>query len=234
MTAASVMSANVVTLPQGSQLASATNTSSTTSSSTAASTANTTLTEANFLTLLTTQLENQDPLNPQNPSDLAAELAQFSTASGVQTLNTTVGDTTGVQAAGLVGKTVAVAGNTLILGSSGSAQGALNLSSAASDVGLTISNSSCSVVATVDLGAMSSGTQNFTWNGQGASSTALAAGNYTYTINATSAISGTTVTATPYSVVPVTSVGMGGQNGPTLDLGGGMSPVALSAVQEVF
>ena len=116
MTAASVMSANVVTLPQGSQLASATNTSSTTSSSTAASTANTTLTEANFLTLLTTQLENQDPLNPQNPSDLAAELAQFSTASGVQTLNTTVGDTTGVQAAGLVGKTVAVAGNTLILG----------------------------------------------------------------------------------------------------------------------
>jgi flagellar basal-body rod modification protein FlgD len=234
MTAASVMSANVVTLPQGSQLASATNTSSTTSSSTAASTANTTLTEANFLTLLTTQLENQDPLNPQNPSDLAAELAQFSTASGVQTLNTTVGDTTGVQAAGLVGKNVAVAGNTLILGTSGSAQGALSLSSAASDVGLTITNSSNSVVATVDLGAMSSGTQNFTWNGQGTGGTALPAGNYTYTINATSAISGTTVTATPYSVVPVTSVGMGGQNGPTLDLGGGMSPVALSAVQEVF
>jgi flagellar hook assembly protein FlgD len=63
------------------------------------------------------------------------------------------------------------------------------------------------------------GTQNFTWNGQGASGSALAAGNYTYTINATSAISGTTVTATPYCVVPVTSVGMGGQNGPTLDLG---------------
>ena len=230
MTAASVMPASVTTLPTGTQLPSVSSTTSTAK----VNGVNTTLSESDFLTLLTTQLENQDPLNPQNPSDLAAELAQFSTASGVQTLNTTVGDTTGVQAAGLVGKNVAVAGNTLILGSSGSAQGALNLSAAAKDVSVTVTNSSGSVVATVDLGAMSSGTQNFSWNGQGTDGTALAAGNYTYTINATSAVSGTTVTATPYSVVPVTSVGMGGQNGPTLDLGGGMSSVALSAVQEVF
>jgi flagellar basal-body rod modification protein FlgD len=226
--------ATVTALPTGSQLPSTTSTSSSTSSSAATSGANSTLTESDFLTLLTTQLENQDPLNPQSPSDLAAELAQFSTASGVQTLNTTVGDTTGIQAAGLVGKNIAVAGNTLILGSSGSAQGALNLSAAAKDVSVSISNSSGSIVATVDLGAMSAGTQNFTWNGQGTSGSALAAGNYTYTINATTAVSGTTVTATPYAVVPVTSVGMGGQNGPTLDIGGGLSPVALSAVQEVF
>jgi hypothetical protein len=34
--------------------------------------------------------------------------------------------------------------------------------------------------------------------------------------------------------VPVTSVVLGGQSGPMLDLGGGLAPVALSAVQEVF
>jgi flagellar basal-body rod modification protein FlgD len=227
--ATSMMPASVVSLPVGDQLPSASS-----SSAAAASNASTTLTESDFLTLLTTQLENQDPLNPQSPSDLAAELAQFSTASGVQSLNTTFGTTSGVQAAGLVGQNVAVAGNTLMLGSNGSAPGAFNLSAAASDVGLAITNSTGGVVAAVDLGAMGAGNQSFTWNGQGLSGSALPAGNYSYTIKATSASSGTTVTATPYAVVPVTSVAIGGQNGPMLDLGGGLAPVALSAVQEVY
>src|SRR5580704_18098799 len=94
--AASVMPATVVTLPPGDQLPSA-STSSATSSSATTSGSNSTLTEGDFLTLLTTQLENQDPLNPQSPSDLAAELAQFSTASGVQTLSTQFGSTSGMQ-----------------------------------------------------------------------------------------------------------------------------------------
>ena len=231
MTSASVMPATVTTLPTGSQLPSATSSTSSTSSASAA--ASGTLTESDFLTLLTTQLENQDPLNPQSPSDLAAELAQFSTASGVQTLNTTIGATSGIQATGLVGKNVAVSGNTLVL-SNGTAQGAFNLSAAASDVKVTISDPSGSVVDTVDLGAMSAGNQTFSWNGESSSGTNQSAGNYSYAISATSASAATKVTATPYSVVPVTSVIMGGSNGTTLNLGGGMAPVALSSVQEVF
>jgi flagellar basal-body rod modification protein FlgD len=207
-------------------------TTNTTSSSSAATSG--TLTESDFLTLLTTQLENQDPLNPQDPSDLAAELAQFSTAAGVQTLNTTIGATSGVQAASLVGQNVAVAGNTLVLGSSGSAPGAFNLSAAASAVTVTVSNSSGSVVDTIKLGALGAGNQNFTWNGQSSSGTAESAGNYSYTVSATAASSANPVTTTSYAVVPVTSVVMGGTSGPTLNLGGGMSPVALSSVQEVY
>jgi hypothetical protein len=42
------------------------------------------------------------------------------------------------------------------------------------------------------------------------------------------------VAALPYAVVPVTAVVLGGQNGPMLDVGGGLAPVALSAVQQVF
>jgi flagellar basal-body rod modification protein FlgD len=226
MTSASVMPATVTTLPSGSQVPSATSSASAASSGT--------LTESNFLTLLTTQLENQDPLNPQSPSDFAAELAQFSTASGVNTLNQTVSNSGGVQAAGLVGKNVAVSGNALILGSGGTAQGAFNLSAAASDVKVTVTNSSGSVVDTIDLGALGSGNQTFSWNGQSSSGAAQTAGTYSYSINATSASSANKATATPYAVVPVTSVVMGGTNGPTLDLGGGLAPVALSAVQEVF
>lgn len=226
--AASIMPATVTSLPIGTQLPNAT-----TSASAAVSGANTTLSESDFLTLLTTQLENQDPLNPQNPSDFAAELAQFSTASGVQTLNQTLGAGGGIQAAGLVGKNVAVAGNALLL-ANGSAQGAFNLSAAASDVKVAISNAQGSIVSAIDLGAMGAGNQNFSWNGQSLTGAALPAGTYSYTIQATSASSAGTVTATPYAVVPVTSVVLGGQNGPVLDLGGGLAPVALSAVQQVF
>lgn len=231
--AASVMPASVVSLPAGTQLPSAT-----TSAASAAAAASTgvgqTLTESDFLTLLTTQLENQDPLNPQSPSDLAAELAQFSTASGVQNLNTTFSSGSGLQAASLVGQNVAVAGNTIILGSNGSAQGAFSLSAAAKDVTVTIANSAGSVIGTMDLGPLAAGNQSFTWNGQSATGTALPAGNYVYAVNATPASTGATVTATPYAVVPVTSVVLGGQGGPTLDLGGGLAPVPLSSVQQVF
>jgi flagellar basal-body rod modification protein FlgD len=219
------MPATVTTLPIGSQIPSATSSASAATSGT--------LTESDFLTLLTTQLENQDPLNPQSPSDFAAELAQFSTASGVQTLNTTLGAGSGVQAANLVGKNVAVSGNSLVL-ANGSAPGAFNLSAAASDVQVAVTNSSGGVVDVIDLGAMGAGNQNFNWNGQSLGGTAQSAGTYSYSVNATSASSANTVKVTPYAVVPVTSVVMGGTSGPTLDLGGGMSPVALSAVQQVY
>jgi flagellar basal-body rod modification protein FlgD len=225
--AASVMPPQVTTLPSGSHVPSAT-------SPTKVNGANTTLSESDFLTLLTTQLENQNPLNPQSPSDLAAELAQFSTASGVQTLNTTLGAGGGLQAAGLIGKNVAVSGNALILGTNGQAQGAFNLSAAASDVTVTITNASGQLVDTIDLGAMGAGNQNFSWNGQSLAGSAAAAGTYSYAVHAAAASSAKPPTATTFAVVPVTSVVLGGQNGPMLDLGGGLAPVALSAVQQVF
>ena len=226
MTSASTMPATVTTLPTGTQLP--------TSAAQKNAATSVMLTESDFLTLLTTQLENQNPLNPQNPSDFAAELAQFSTASGVQALNQTFGASGGVQAAGLIGKNVAVSGNALVLGSSGTAQGAFNLSAAASDVRVTVSDSSGKLVNVIDLGAMGSGYQNFTWNGQATGGSAEPAGTYSYAISTTPASSGTTVTATPYSVVPVTSVVLGGTSGTMLNVGGGLAPVALTAVQQVF
>ncbi|HEY1795509.1 MAG TPA: flagellar hook capping FlgD N-terminal domain-containing protein [Stellaceae bacterium] len=218
--------ATVTTLTQGTQIPNSTQASNASSG--------TNLTENNFLQLLTAQLEDQDPLNPTSPSDFAAELAQFSTATGVQNLNTTLTQTSGTQASGLIGHNVAVAGNALILGSGGTATGAFSLSGAATDVKVAISNSSGSVVGVLDLGAMSAGTQNFTWNGQSIGGTALAAGSYSFNVVPTTPKGSNAVTATTYSVVPVTAVTLGGTNGTTLDLGDGIAPVALSSVQQVF
>jgi flagellar basal-body rod modification protein FlgD len=220
MSIGSTMPATVTTLPMGTQLP------------TAANAPSSTLNETDFLTLLTTQLQDQDPLNPVSPSDFAAELAQFSTATGVQSLNTTMTANSGMQAAGLVGQNVAVPGNALILGQNG-AVGSFSLSGAAKDVSVAIANASGEVVQVLDLGAMAAGSQNFSWNGQSTAGTTLPAGTYSYNVNPTAAGS-TAVTASTFAVVPVTSVLLGGQNGPQLNLGGGLAPVALSAVQQVF
>lgn len=222
MSLGSTMPPAVTTLPQGTQIP-----------GTITGANNTLLNENNFLQLLTAQLQHQDPLNPLSPSDFAAELAQFSTATGVQSLNATMNAASGVRAAGLVGHSVAVAGNSLALGSGGTATGAFSLSGPTKDVKVTVSDASGGVVAVLDLGPMAAGNQTFTWNGQSIAGTTLPAGTYSFAIAPTSA--GTAaVSATPYSVVPVTAVVLNAQNGPTLDLGDGVAPVALSAVQQVF
>jgi flagellar basal-body rod modification protein FlgD len=219
--AASAMPATVTGLPTGTQLPTNANGLSGTGQ---------TLNEANFFQLLTAQLEHQDPLNPMSGDQFAAELAQFSTASGVQNLQTYV---SGQEAVGLVGHNVAVAGNTLVLGQSGTAAGAFNLSAAAKNVTVAVTDATGKTVASLNLGAMPAGTQTFSWNGAGANGSTLASGNYGFSVKVAGA-SGAAVSATPYAVVPVTGVGLGGQSGPVLDVGGGLTSVPLSAVQQVF
>lgn len=217
--AASAMPASVVTLPAGTQLPSG-------------RTASATLNQNDFLTLLTTQLQKQNPLNPASPSDLASELAQFSTATGVQNLNTALAADSGMQAASLVGRNVAMQGNALVLGQAGAA-GLYGLTAPAKDVAVTIADPAGKLVATLDLGAASAGTQSFTWDGKGLDGSAAPPGLYQFNLAAVDA-SGKSMAATAYSVAPVTSVALNGASGPLLELGGGLGSVALSAVQQVF
>src|SRR6202040_3830260 len=66
-----------------------------------------------FLTLLVTQLRNQDPLNPMDNAQMTSQLAQISTVTGINKLNDTLsslsaslGSNQYLQAAGLVGHNV--------------------------------------------------------------------------------------------------------------------------------
>jgi len=85
-----------------------------------------------FLKLLTTQLRNQDPLNPLDNAQMTSQLAQINTISGIEKMNATLGKMLdfynagqGMQAAGLIGKYVLVAGNNLTLANGQSAGGVL-------------------------------------------------------------------------------------------------------------
>ena len=181
-----------------------------------------------FLTLLVAQMNNQDPLNPVDNNQLTTQMAQISTVTGINNLNSTVSDLMSqlqqsaiIQSAQLTGHSVLVAGSGLQLAtntsatSGESAVGGYSLASAAQDVTVTITNSSGQVVNTLSMGAQSAGLQDFTWDGTTSSGSTAPAGSYTFTVTATSS-SGAPVTATTYNLQAV--VGAVPQSNGTTDL----------------
>jgi flagellar basal-body rod modification protein FlgD len=193
-----------------------------------------------FYQLLVTQLTNQDPMNPMSNTDLSAQLAQFSTASGVQSIQSSLAaltaqlaQTQGLQAANLVGQTVVFNSNSVTLPASGSAAGGFTLASAAQNVQVQVINAAGQTVDTLQLGALPTGVQTFTWNGTDASGNALPPGNYTFNVSATDS-SGQAVAAVPFGTGKVQSVYLNGSNGPALQLQGQSGTVPLSSIQGVM
>src|SRR5207249_2682885 len=143
-----------------------------------------------FLTLLVSQLRNQDPLNPLDNAQVTTQLAQISTVSGINQLNDTVaalaaqfGATQSLQAASLVGHDVLVPGSKLQLADS-KGGGGVNLSDNADHVTVSISDASGKVVRTLDLGALSAGVQTFGWDGRSDAGTPAPNGAYSFSVTA--------------------------------------------------
>ena len=144
-------------------------------------------TQTQFLKLLTTQLQNQDPLSPMDNAQLTSQIAQINTVSGIATLNTSVQGLSSqflqmqtLQGAALVGKNVIVPGNKLDI-ASGNGQGGFELTSAADAVKVEVVNGAGKVVDTLNLGAQSGGVHSFDW----------AAGSYDNTMNLTFRVTAT-------------------------------------------
>lgn len=179
-------------------------------------------TENRFLKLLTTQLKNQDPLNPMDNAEVTSQLAQISTVSGIEKLNSTLQtilqgsiDSQTTQAAALVGEAVMVPGNGLVL-SSGAGVGGLVLDTDADAVTVTISDSNGIVQRTLKLGDLEAGLHNFTWDGTTDSGATAANGNYTIKVEATAGDEKVKTTALNLGVVRSVITGATGY---TLDLG---------------
>ncbi|HET7223261.1 MAG TPA: flagellar hook assembly protein FlgD, partial [Rhodanobacteraceae bacterium] len=162
-----------------------------------------------FMTLLVTQLKNQDPLNPMDNSQMTSQLAQINTVSGIQDLNTTLKGITGqinagqsLQAAALIGKGVLVPGDRVLVGSDGTTTPfGLELGAAADDVQVSITDGSGKVVRSFDLGALDAGTQSFTWDGKLDDGTQAPQGAYTVSIKAASGGQPVGVTGLNYALV---------------------------------
>ena len=219
---------SIFSVPSATGASSATNSTSTSGSGSASS-----FSQSDFLQLLTAQLQYQNPDSPSDPSQMASEFAQISTVTGITNLNTQLTDFEASAAAGqmagasdLIGKQVAVSGDTLTPNSAGTADGAFSLQSAAQNVTVNVFSPSGAEAGTINLGAMSAGQQSFSWDN------GTAGTQYTYQVDATGA-SGASVSATPYTVYTVNGVNVSGST-PTLNVEGSSTAIDLSEVATVL
>ena len=163
-----------------------------------------------FLTLLTTQLRNQDPLNPMENAEVTSQLAQMSTVDGIERLNkmfqTFVDGQSAydsMQAAALVGHGVLVEGTKLTLTESG-AVGGFELDAPADKVVLSIKDASGLEVKQIQLDNIEAGSQNFVWDGTANDGAKAAQGVYTLELSAL--MEGEKVAGRTLEFGPVTSV----------------------------
>ncbi|HEV2531392.1 flagellar hook assembly protein FlgD [Phenylobacterium sp.] len=163
-----------------------------------------------FLSLLTTQLKNQDPLSPLDSNQFTQQLVQM---SGVEAqLNTNnllqqvaTNTSNGVSTAvGLIGKNVKAVSSTANL-TGGQAQWTYNLPSGAADVKLEVVDSTGKVVHAEAPSDMSAGDHNLAWNGKDLNGAKLPDGPYSLRVTATDA-SGAALNATTYVQGLVTAV----------------------------
>lgn len=192
-----------------------------------------------FLTLLTTQLQNQDPTDPLDNSEMVTQLAQISTISSIENVTTTLEGISSqisaaetLQASALVGNGVLIEGNAIQVADGVATTFGVTLASDAGDVTVSIKNSSGTVVATLDAGDMSAGTQSLTWDGVQDDGSTAADGSYSFSVSASS--DGNAVTATALKYALVTGVTTDSSNQVALDLGGVNDNVGLSDIKLVL
>lgn len=169
-----------------------------------------TLGKDEFLSLLVTQLRNQDPMSPLQPHEFAAQLAQFSSVEQLTQLNSamaTQSQQSQLVAAlvqtqfgsGLLGKEIVAEGDQVVVPKTGAAKLPIEVSGAGGAAKLTLTDDNGRVIATRDLGAVSPGKQTLTLPSD------LPPGTYHAKVEVTGA-GGTTVTATTYETGVVSGI----------------------------
>ena len=166
-----------------------------------------------FLKLLMAQVSNQDPLSPMDNQAFVTQLAQFSSVELLQTptqqLDSLVlaqASNNQVQAASLVGKTADFRGGAVTLDGAGAGASIPgSVSANAQLVTVTITDANGRVVRTAQLGATSSGSLSYGWDGRDDAGAVLPAGTYTASFTAADA-SGHDVPAQTWGTARITGV----------------------------
>ncbi|MCP4633265.1 MAG: flagellar hook capping protein [candidate division Zixibacteria bacterium] len=160
-----------------------------------------------FLTLLVSQLQNQDPFEPMKDTEFVAQLAQFSSLEQLQNLNTNVMSSTELDyllsqtisntlATQLIGKEITASGNSIELSSENKPNLSFKLDGFASNIKINIYSSDGSLIKTLEETELDSGIHDIAWDGKNESGSRVGNGTYTFSIEAENA-TGDTIRSTP-------------------------------------
>lgn len=189
-----------------------------------------------FLELLVAQLNNQNPLDPQDNGEFVAQLAQFSTLEGIEKLNDSMGDilngvhsSQALQASSLVGRKVILASEKAMVDTAETFKGSVLVPQSSSNVYVSVYDDAGNVVSRINMGAQEAGNQSFMWDGKDSDGEQLPPGKYRF--KAEGSFNGKTEGL--YTMLPanVDSVTLSPQGGEMLLNLAGLGPVPLSQVQ---
>jgi flagellar basal-body rod modification protein FlgD len=198
-----------------------------------------TLGKDSFLKLLVTQMQNQNPLDPQDNSEFVAQLAQFSSLETMQNLSTSVDAIGGMyqssqalQASSLVGSSVIVDVGSTTVDTTAGLTGTVIVPGAATMSSVKVYDADGNIVRTIDTGEQTKANNlKFTWDGMDESGNVLPSGSYSFKADAT--IDGTSTSLATYLPATVNSVTMGtASTGMTLNLADGTS-ILMDKVKQI-
>jgi flagellar basal-body rod modification protein FlgD len=191
-----------------------------------------------FITLMTTQLKYQDPTQPQDSTQFIAQLAQFSTVSGVQEMNTSMGsllsqlkNSQALNATALVGHSVLVEADTLTTTAGQQVSGVINTPSATANINLVVSDASGQVIRQMTVAALHKESA-FTWDGKDDSGKSVAAGNYSF--NAIANVAGKSTSLSTALVAKVSSVTIDSSDNSLQINTDALGSVQMAAVKKLY
>jgi len=193
-----------------------------------------------FLELMLAQLQNQDPMKPMESGEFLTQMAQFSSAKGIQEMSESLSSFTesltssqALQASSLIGRHVMVPGERGYLeqGSNGIA-GAAELPTSATDVTVSVYDMAGTLVHRSSWGQQEAGMFQFSWDGKGADGQPVAPGHYRFSVEALAGGENKAVETMLVSRVDSVTLGKGGQ-GVTLNLAG-LGTANLAEVREIM
>ena len=189
-----------------------------------------------FMTLLVTQMKNQDPLNPMDNAQVTSQMAQLSTVTGIDKLNNTLESLIGnvqtgqsYQASSMIGHNVLVSGNEVSTSGTGGYYGA-DLPIGADKVSVAIKDSAGTTIRTIDLGKQDAGTLPLKWDGLADDGSVAKSGSYKFDV--TASIANSSAAATGLSYAQVSSISTS-TSGIKLNLSN-LASVSTSDVKEIF
>lgn len=170
---------------------------------------------ANFLKLLTVQLQNQDPMNPMDNAAMTSQLAQLNTVDGINKLNTTINAMVAqmqsanfMNLSGSVGKMALAAGSGVYYAGQPISLAA-KLDVPSTSLKAVIRDANGQEVSQMDLGAAQAGVTDFFWDGRDNAGQAVAQGSYRLELTAADG-NGKALMPEAYVGGLVASVGMSG------------------------
>lgn len=129
--------------------------------------------QADFLRLLTAQMQTQDPFEPVDNAQMVAQMATITNSSGIAEMNQTLkglaSQLTGSRlgdAASWIGKSMLIKSNIAAPDAAGQYMGQVSFADATSGASVDLIDGNGNVVKTIDLGNQAKGDVNFFWNGK--------------------------------------------------------------------